>query len=988
MASRLFSLFGTEGTGPEDLVAGEAQSLSTISPDENDQAFVTSRFLRSRQVEPKVDYSDFSNFVFFNSALDYFNISAEKILNEYPYDGSRASLEGFLSSIDGYQRYLLSVWPKSTGHLRFNPSVSSSYVTVVDNALVVDDPSVGDTQRVGALSPGTGSVAIEFWASLSQSSATNSSMFVVQKTSASLDGYSVYVSASQVYFRVVSGSATSEISVPFSNGNLTYFAFVYDRTSVLSPVLVSYTGSATSFPRTVSYVTSSILGPINIGNFPLYIGSGTLAGKSSQALSGNIGEMRIWSQALDKSDLSGSFNVSAYAQQGLMGLWRFNESGNIPNNDGNNSLVFDSSGHKLNGKIASYWSGIRGSGSLIPYSRPEPLLSAYFNHATVQNLISLQQTSGSLYDRENDNLILRLLPEGFVNLELEQGTTVLRDLLYILGRNFDQIKVSIDQFVNVLRSGYSDFDQTPDALLSEIAAFFGWEFTGNFLTADAFQYILGKGVLANQESNRELDVTLIEIKNEFWRRTLANLLHIYKTKGTRESVETLLRVYGLNKNFVRLKEYGYRPNVGIQTNRIHADKGAYVLMFSGSAGPTVVSSPFSGVPLSVETHVMFPTSASAELFPTLLTGSVWSLNSTQLSGGLPSGSQVTGYQMFWTKNVATDLSGTVFVTGTEGTVSTGQIGIFDGRWYNLTFFRDPVSGTLALDVLNLDYDTVTRVALASSSFSVVTGTLSYSLVVGASGSTGSQMYANEVRVWDQALSNKERFDHAYNYQSYGLDDILDPTRPLVHWRLWENVSSSAGGTFNIDDVSLNLVSGSAANFKASSSSYRKFLFDYNYIASPDMGWVDDKIRVYDKERLTVADVVEDNPTVGLEFNMVDALNEDISQMISALDGFDNSVGLPANRFRSEYHDVSFLRRKYFARLRDRLNFRVFFDMLDFFDRNFVTMVKRLIPIGASFLGDELVVESHMLERPKLQWNYRRQPSQFVVEGSIKIISRR
>ena len=155
-----------------------------------------------------------------------------------------------------------------------------------------------------------------------------------------------------------------------------------------------------------------------------------------------------------------------------------------------------------------------------------------------------------------------------------------------------------------------------------------------------------------------------------------------------------------------------------------------------------------------------------------------------------------------------------------------------------------------------------------------------------------------------------------------------------------------------------------------------------------MGWVDDKIRVYDKERLTVADVVEDNPTVGLEFNMVDALNEDISQMISALDGFDNSVGLPANRFRSEYHDVSFLRRKYFARLRDRLNFRVFFDMLDFFDRNFVTMVKRLIPIGASFLGDELVVESHMLERPKLQWNYRRQPSQFVVEGSIKIISRR
>jgi hypothetical protein len=62
-------------------------------------------------------------------------------------------------------------------------------------------------------------------------------------------------------------------------------------------------------------------------------------------------------------------------------------------------------------------------------------------------------------------------------------------------------------------------------------------------------------------------------------------------------------------------------------------------------------------------------------------------------------------------------------------------------------------------------------------------------------------------------------------------------------------------------------------------------------------------------------------------------------------------------------------------------------MLEFFDRSFITMVQRLLPARAIFLGDEFVVESHMLERPKLQWNYRRQTATIVPEGSITMFTR-
>lgn len=66
---------------------------------------------------------------------------------------------------------------------------------------------------------------------------------------------------------------------------------------------------------------------------------------------------------------------------------------------------------------------------------------------------------------------------------------------------------------------------------------------------------------------------------------------------------------------------------------------------------------------------------------------------------------------------------------------------------------------------------------------------------------------------------------------------------------------------------------------------------------------------------------------------------------------------------------------------------MFADMLEFFDRSFIDMVKKMLPHRAKFLGDEFVVESHMLERPKMQWNYRRREQELVIEGSIKVYQR-
>lgn len=976
-SNKLFSLFDEKLRSPHELVAGPSQNLDSLG----NQVELSGTLLRKIQqfeiVKPKVDYSDFANFVFFNSALDYFNITGEKILNEYPYDGTREELETFTYALDNYQQHVMNVWPSSVGHLKFDPAQGFAYVQVED---VGKD---GETTKTSLLNPSTSSLSVEFWSmSPPPLTGTNDVMIVAQKVTGSGDGFSVFFSGSSLFMQLTSGSSTDSISVPVTPGENRYFCFVWDRSST-APIMRVFSGSADFFPTLVAYTTGTVNSDIAAGPARFYIGSGSLTGKLTRPLTGSLDDLRFWRVPRDIVAVSSSFNTKIYSQEGLYGLWSFNETGSLPATISNERVIVrDMSGRKLHGVIQNYYVGIREPTSLVPYDVSVPILS--LNAPEVSDFISTQQLSGTIYDRTNDNALMKMLPEQFFLLEEFKNTSVLQNFVYVLGRYFDQIKVSIDQFAHVLKNDYGSYNQTPDALLQDIAKFFGWEFTGNFLDSDAVQYLLGKQVLANTQANKELDTKLYEIKNEFWKRTLINLMHIYKTKGTRESVETLLRVYGVNKNFVRLKEYGRKPNAGIRTFRINSEKSVAALTFgSGSAMPTnrVVSTPFTGKARTVESRLRFPSSTSVGMTASLATGSIWSMNF--VSDGTPF------QRLYYTKSDPSSVTGSLFYTGSEGAVTLSDVPIFDNRWYNVAVLRDYTSSSLVIDVRRLERDEVTYHQTASLFTPLLSSSGNYVLWLGSTGSMGSQNWMQEVRVWDEPLREIELQDHTLNFQSFGAEETNGLNEISLHWRLNENLSSStAGWLYNsIFDFAGTGVSGSGMGFISETNPYKKFLNEYNYIAPPEFGWNEEKIRSIDTSTPRPEDAFVDDPLVALEFNLVDALNEDISQIIATLDGFNEFIAAPANRYRDSYPDLDVLRFNYFKRLQGSINFRVFADLLEFFDRSFIDLVRRLIPARAVFLGDEFVVESHMLERPKLQWTYRRKDVEFQPEGVIKVYIR-
>lgn len=958
------------------------QSISDISPVEPEQDLAVRRAGTIGDVNLLVDYSDFANFVRFNSAYEYFSISADKILNEYPLGGTADRLQLFRDSLDGYQRYVLSLWPSSIGHLRFNPAVSSSLVRFDDFG------SVDGKARSSLLSPGTGSISVQGWYHSPVLTGSEDAMVLFQKAAASGDGYTVFLSGSQVYFQVASGSTVQTVSA-VNPGTPSFFSAVMDRTSWTGSVYL-LTASLAEYPVVAASSSLGFFGRMDLGSGSFYIGSGSLSGKTVCAFSGNVDDFSVWSSPRLVPDLSGSYNRKIFAQPGLLGAWRFNETRNAPTNSTTAVLIRDAAGHRLDGRIQNFFADIRGSGS-IAFDSPDPILS--FEDPDVVSYIVEGQTSGSVYDATNQSLITKLFPAAFTSVSGDPAS-VFRRFTYVLARQFDVAWLNIKQFANLRRCTYDDFDQVPDALLGDALQFYGWDPEGSFVENDALRYLLGLQVLPGAAGNAELDQKLFELKDGLWRRTLQNLPYIYKAKGTREAVEALLRVHGADGRFVRLREYGVRPEVPLEVRRVEAERSVLALTFGSGSNTTgsVQSVDYNGGSytglfrvgtsageLSAELRVRFPGPTDTEMPPTQASGTLLTLQTGSI------GSLQVGYE----KVAATSATGTVFLTSSAGRLDVASVPIFDGRWYNLAVVREAATGSVLISVMcheegELLFHTSSYAATGSvgcpvprSYDHITVGTFSGTL-------TRSEYWAQELRLWDASLSEGELSAHSIDPMSYGRERFLDASRPLqVHWRLWDGVAADAGGHFPV--LGTTAVPGTGSGFLPGDVPFERFLQEYAYISTPGDGWSEDKVRTYDGISVPSGLEVEDGRLVSLDFGMVSALDEDITHMMSSLRELNDILGLPAARYRGEYEALGPMRENYFRRLQGRLNFRLFADMLDFFDRSFVGLVRRLIPARTDFIGDELVVESHILERPKYQYHVRPvREGTFTVEGAIRV----
>jgi hypothetical protein len=257
--------------------------------------------------------------------------------------------------------------------------------------------------------------------------------------------------------------------------------------------------------------------------------------------------------------------------------------------------------------------------------------------------------------------------------------------------------------------------------------------------------------------------------------------------------------------------------------------------------------------------------------------------------------------------------------------------------------------------------------------------------------------ASNIRFWSKFINENEWREHVRNYRSTGVDNpyinynyVTKKSGSFERLRLrtmekQPEKFSDSSGEITFLDFSENNLYMAGTNWPTETRVYVGDIVPYSYL-SPyfDEFSTSEKIRIrsYQNEEnligqpwANLAPVNElppgetplDDPRFSVEFSLIDSLNKDIVTMFSTFDQMSNAIGAPELMYSPDYPDLEKLRDIYFNRIKDKLNFRGFFEFYKWFDLSVSTFIAQLVPRKTKFKGTNFVVESHMLERHKLEY---------------------
>lgn len=198
-----------------------------------------------------------------------------------------------------------------------------------------------------------------------------------------------------------------------------------------------------------------------------------------------------------------------------------------------------------------------------------------FNTEEYDNFASKLLEITTNYDLSTSNLMVRfLVTESITDFDTaairlssqdqDDSNQKMNKTLMIYGAEYDEINRYITgiQYANVVT--YNKVNNTPDIYLKNLARVFGW---------DLISTILENNLLKNytQPSNSTYDghsvgLTPVEADIELWRRIILNSPWLWKSKGTRKSIEFLFKFIGTPLGLIKFNEYIYLAENKIDTD--------------------------------------------------------------------------------------------------------------------------------------------------------------------------------------------------------------------------------------------------------------------------------------------------------------------------------------------------------------------------------------------------------------------------------------
>jgi hypothetical protein len=159
-------------------------------------------------------------------------------------------------------------------------------------------------------------------------------------------------------------------------------------------------------------------------------------------------------------------------------------------------------------------------------------------------------------DSFKTNLISRFLVTDSLK-EFDTLGQKVEKIFQIYGRSFDQIKQFIDALAYMNSVNYNPGNDIPSQLLVNLSQTLGW--TSNFspITNDDFLSSIFGNTATPTYPGYARALTPTELNYSFYRNLILNSAYLFKSKGTRRSVEFMLRLIGAPDSLVEYNEHIY-----------------------------------------------------------------------------------------------------------------------------------------------------------------------------------------------------------------------------------------------------------------------------------------------------------------------------------------------------------------------------------------------------------------------------------------------
>ena len=171
-------------------------------------------------------------------------------------------------------------------------------------------------------------------------------------------------------------------------------------------------------------------------------------------------------------------------------------------------------------------------------------------------------------DSFKTNLISRFLVSDSLK-EFDTLGRKVEKIFQIYGRSFDQIKQFIDGLAYMNSVNYNPSNDIPSELLVNLSRTLGWSSNFSPITNEDFLGSVFGNTSTPTYPGYARALTPTELNYAYYRNLILNASYLFKSKGTRRSIEFLLRLIGAPDSLIEYNEHIYLADQKINLDQFY-----------------------------------------------------------------------------------------------------------------------------------------------------------------------------------------------------------------------------------------------------------------------------------------------------------------------------------------------------------------------------------------------------------------------------------